>query len=731
MKGDISRQTFDPKKHYTQVVMQQGRVQLDADWNEQQAILRQRAVSESIDVIGLNGAPQHGGGFALKLMDGERDFLISPGRIYVDGILCELDEGTPVAVQETHGNDGVVVQDWLVDGRAWEVGQWVELLDKDRQRIRYFQIGSLDAQRNILTFHIDQDYPRFRSGEKDRINAVRRVITYTGQPDYPSPAYTKKYSGGRELDLGKYNLLLVYLDAWQRDITAFDDLRIREVALDGPDTTTRLQTVWQVKILPITLPDELQRLITEEAEKSREEVRGAAQNERKLRELRRLEDEILNRLGVYGCDYAYPEWEQLIQPSTGTLDVTTYNADDPEGSGYYGRENQLYRVEIHSGTGTNGMLPTFKWARNNASTLATAVINKNTPDTVTIVSTGQGGIIQFHKNQFVEVQSDESDLNPQSRNLEKDLKKITNVDQAQGRITFHEPLGEGSDGEHVTLRLWDGAGLADSDAGLIPLQSGIQIQFSKGTYKTGDYWLIPVRTSTQEVEWPPYQNPNTDPQPQPPHGIQHHYSRLARVRWYRTQNHTPERSIWDCRKRFLPLPAVVHAMHITNINWNNDTVNPRRILRDGLEITLDAEPDQLHARAMAEDALSVTFEVHIPGGTEGIFIADGNSEIRANRILWHWNWQEKEGVVARLFKDVDRLGQRIFGNPRHFIRVRIRLNGHLIWHNVHGRRVYLDGQTFGMPGGDRGNGRHRLHLHLPSGASVQASDFESWFYIRE
>src|SRR5258707_15137727 len=121
MKGDISRQAFDPKKHYAQVVMQQGRVQLDADWNEQQAILRHRAASETIDVIGLNGAPQHGGGFAPKLMDGERDFLISPGRIYVDGILCELDEGTPVAVQETHGNDGVVVQDWLVDRRAWGV----------------------------------------------------------------------------------------------------------------------------------------------------------------------------------------------------------------------------------------------------------------------------------------------------------------------------------------------------------------------------------------------------------------------------------------------------------------------------------------------------------------------------------------------------------------------------------------------------------------------------------
>ena len=35
MKGDFSRLTFDPTKHFSGVRMQQGRVQLDADWNEQ------------------------------------------------------------------------------------------------------------------------------------------------------------------------------------------------------------------------------------------------------------------------------------------------------------------------------------------------------------------------------------------------------------------------------------------------------------------------------------------------------------------------------------------------------------------------------------------------------------------------------------------------------------------------------------------------------------------------
>ena len=34
MAGDYSRRTFHPNKHYTGVLQQQGRVQLDGDWNE-------------------------------------------------------------------------------------------------------------------------------------------------------------------------------------------------------------------------------------------------------------------------------------------------------------------------------------------------------------------------------------------------------------------------------------------------------------------------------------------------------------------------------------------------------------------------------------------------------------------------------------------------------------------------------------------------------------------------
>ena len=97
MKGDFSRQTFAARKHYTGVLMQQGRVQLDADWNEQGAIVRYRNETEAIDVIGGCGAPIHAAGFEITT-DGKTLF-IGPGRYYVDGLLAENDAG-PIAYEE-------------------------------------------------------------------------------------------------------------------------------------------------------------------------------------------------------------------------------------------------------------------------------------------------------------------------------------------------------------------------------------------------------------------------------------------------------------------------------------------------------------------------------------------------------------------------------------------------------------------------------------------------------
>jgi hypothetical protein len=93
MQGDFSRSTFDPRKHFSAVLTQQGRVRLDSDDNEQAAILLRSIRALAADVIGPAGypeAPDGTSGFRIDVAD--KDLSITPGRLYVDGILVENDE---------------------------------------------------------------------------------------------------------------------------------------------------------------------------------------------------------------------------------------------------------------------------------------------------------------------------------------------------------------------------------------------------------------------------------------------------------------------------------------------------------------------------------------------------------------------------------------------------------------------------------------------------------------
>ena len=86
MNGDYSRLTFDPSRNYSGVRMQQGRVLLDSDWNEQAELLNRRARAAIIDTFGrLHVASAEA--FAISL--GPGGLMIGRGRIYVDGLIAE------------------------------------------------------------------------------------------------------------------------------------------------------------------------------------------------------------------------------------------------------------------------------------------------------------------------------------------------------------------------------------------------------------------------------------------------------------------------------------------------------------------------------------------------------------------------------------------------------------------------------------------------------------------
>ena len=97
MKGDFTRLTFRRDKHYRGVLLQQGRVQLDADWNEQVDIdgppRPTTTATSSATCVGPAGAPASRSPAQPAHLAGarrrRRPARSPPGRYYVDGILCE------------------------------------------------------------------------------------------------------------------------------------------------------------------------------------------------------------------------------------------------------------------------------------------------------------------------------------------------------------------------------------------------------------------------------------------------------------------------------------------------------------------------------------------------------------------------------------------------------------------------------------------------------------------
>ena len=122
---DTSRVRFDPAKHYSAVLLQQGRVILDSDVIEQNAILQHYLRTVVADIVGPAARPAGAEGFGISPGSTASDLAVSAGRMYVDGILAETGpDGTTYLTQP----DGYIDpdKDQLPDGvyivylRVWE-----------------------------------------------------------------------------------------------------------------------------------------------------------------------------------------------------------------------------------------------------------------------------------------------------------------------------------------------------------------------------------------------------------------------------------------------------------------------------------------------------------------------------------------------------------------------------------------------------------------------------------
>jgi hypothetical protein len=386
--------------------------------------------------------------------------------------------------------------------------------------------------------------------------------SYLHQPFLPQPA---------PLDLA-HDTYLVYLEVWRRHLTALDDPHIREVALNGPDTATREQIAWQVRALPVDL--------------------GTLSDPSKL-----------------SCGTELDAWAQLIAQSSGRLNARTRPpapTDDacilPPTAGYQRLENQLYRVQIHAagalGDGA-ATAPTYVWSRDNASVVAPVVTITGTD--VTLTTLGHDDDTGFVSAPMVELIDDARVFD----RVPGPIAKVVGVDAGARKLTLDQSFPAVDPSLHPRLRRWDGTGtatVAKDDASWVPLEAGVEVTFTAGTYANGDYWQIPARTAVGDIEWPPYGPPGTPPVAQPRFGVVHRFCRLALVR---PVDGKP--AVSDCRPTFDPLTRP--ATHVVSTGWRNDDfVDTASFFAQGLALAFDA-PELVLADA------SVRVFADLPFGT--------------------------------------------------------------------------------------------------------------------
>lgn len=114
MGSDRARVSYDPRRQYRSVVMQQGRVTLEADWNEAQQITEEEIRCEALDVLGPSGTPDNGYSVVLTPQPASPfDFYVDSGTMYVGGVRAYLDGSVLYSNQSDWRDRGPDDPDWV------------------------------------------------------------------------------------------------------------------------------------------------------------------------------------------------------------------------------------------------------------------------------------------------------------------------------------------------------------------------------------------------------------------------------------------------------------------------------------------------------------------------------------------------------------------------------------------------------------------------------------------
>lgn len=363
---------------------------------------------------------------------------------------------------------------------------------------------------------------------------------------------------------------LVYVECWLQPVSAVEDAELFEVALGGPDTSTRLKAMCRVRVRPEVETGDCATAWTDLVDALEAEGRGSVNEEHELVVDTRL-------------DVGFEDGENgdLCTPAVA--------------EGYLGAENQAIRVELLDDE-------RIVWGFDNGAPLYRARETADADDVVVLLTEPKDEAHRPRPGQVVELLPWGAVL-VNGEKVADDLEPgffafVESYDPETGRLDLNRPLTAGDDflerasrwrdrddadellrtrfgrdaipGDEADLarffvRVWDqgparngdGPGAddvpgLDLDGGPVSLAgTGLTVEVMGDDYRPGDHWIVSARPGSPD-RVVPWELQRDDDGGRRPHGVRRFVAPLAVIEW-NAGDEPGAHVVHDCRPPFRPL----------------------------------------------------------------------------------------------------------------------------------------------------------------------------------
>lgn len=481
---DITRHLLQPGKHYSGARMQQGRSVLDSDWNEDAMLEAEDLRATLAELTGAQGSTNAG----FSISDVKAEYHPTS-----DGLTLE---------------NGLTYDFAIAPGSMFVGGLRVELEQSERFLGQADWLRLDESASNLPYRPLAQDLNQLPGKVRDD---------------------------------------LVYLHVWEQTVSMVEDRELRERALGGSDTTTRVRRMRRVELLT-----------------------GVGSNA-----VDQAFAVLLAQLESEGASFDH---ENAELASNARITVSAIVEGTPSAcgpivtGGYLGNEHQAIRVELRGSRA-------FTWGFCNAAPLhrvrlvSPSATASSTSTIFEFITVPHDEVARPRANQIVELLPWSAKLANEEKvaELHGPLFRVTlGYDPQTRKIAVDNPLpigmaewmsAKGGDEPHFYLRIWDRGADTTSPAEIpfveaqnVPLgYTGLQVAFSPSG-RIGDYWVIAARkgANARLLPWDLLDDAG-------PHGTRHFYAPLAILRWQIPESAPGSdfppgvATIQDVRRRLQPL----------------------------------------------------------------------------------------------------------------------------------------------------------------------------------